>query len=349
MSHQLLLDQLQTAVVILNPQLQIDSVNAAAETLLDNSASRLRQQPFLSLFRSTSLNPQWLKQCLLEQQSVSDSEVVLELHNHHRLTVELLAQPLTVAPWQGHVLLEMRQIDQIQRINQEARQQQQLLAAQALVRGLAHEIKNPLGGLRGAAQLLERELDDEEQREYTRLIIAQADRLRGLVDRLLGPNQVPDKQWINPHKVLEHASRMVALENPELTLVRDYDPSLPDLWVAPDAIEQVVLNILQNAAQATDSRGKVTVRTRVLHQQTLYGRRYKQCAVIAISDDGPGIPPQLRETLFYPMVTGRANGTGLGLSIAQSLVHQHDGKIALNPESEHTEFLIYLPYHEAEA
>ena len=350
MPYQRLLNQLQTAVVILDPALHIEYINAAAETLLDNSASRLYQVPFLSLFRFTSMNPQWLSLCLHEQQSVSDSEVVLELQNQHKITVELAAQPLHSEPWRHHILLELRQVDQIRRISQETAQQHQLHAVQALVRGLAHEIKNPLGGLRGAAQLLARELPTPALTEYTDLIMAQADRLRHLVDRLLGPNRIIERELTNIHAVLEQVYQMVRLEAPAtVRLVRDYDPSIPELLMQADAIQQALLNIARNAIQAIAADGEVRFRTRVLHQETIYGKRIRQCLLVSIIDNGPGIDATIRDTLFYPMVTSRAEGTGLGLSIAQTMVQQHGGKIELSSEPGHTEFAIYLPYADATA
>ncbi len=341
------LDQLMTAVVVLDQELRINYMNAAAETILDGSRQRLQQYYFFSLFSYCSLAESTLKHALHEQQSVADSEVTLVFNDGQRMTIELNAQPLLDDSDETYVLLELRRMDQIQRINQEATQEQQLLAAQSMVRGMAHEIKNPLGGLRGAAQLLESELPDNELREYTTLIMNQADRLSNLVDRMLGSHQIPTSTMTNIHALLERVLQVAQLGAGErIAWVKDYDPSLPELAMAEEQLEQALLNVVMNACEALQEteQAQITVRTRIAHQQTLYGKRYRQCAVVVVQDNGPGVPDELRDTLFYPMVSGRAGGTGLGLSIAQSIIHSHAGKIEVQTEPQHTEFRIYLPY-----
>ena len=226
-----------------------------------------------------------------------------------------------------------------------AGQHAQQVAARDLVRGLAHEIKNPLGGLRGAAQLLSKALPDPALTEYTKVIIEQADRLRNLVDRLLGPQHPGMHVTESIHKVAERVVKLVSMELPDnVKLIRDYDPSLPELPHDPDQIEQVLLNIVRNALQALGPEGgEIVLRTRTAFQLTLHGVRYRLAARIDVEDNGPGIPPQLQDTLFYPMVSGREGGTGLGLSIARSLIDQHSGKIEFTSWPGHTEFSVYLP------
>ncbi|WP_241970484.1 nitrogen regulation protein NR(II) [Pseudidiomarina sediminum] len=346
-------DQLLTGIVQLDAHLHIRYMNAAAEAMLDGSRKRLLGAPFFSLFSFSSLEPDVLRHALRDVQSVSDSDVTWIFHDGQRVTVEFIAQPLL--PKHGaaqsatpQLLLELRQVDQIRRINQENAQQLQLQAAHSMVRGLAHEIKNPLGGLRGAAQLLASELPDDGLRDYTDLIMQQADRLRNLVDRMLGSHELPQRARTNVHEVIERVIAVAQLSaSAKITFERDYDPSLPELTMAADAIEQAILNVVINACDALASGGGViSLRTRVLHQQTLYGQRYRQCAVIEVQDNGPGVPDALKETLFYPMVSGRAGGTGLGLAITQNVVHQHAGKVELLSEPGQTRFLLYLPYIE---
>ncbi|CAB0151403.1 Nitrogen regulation protein NR(II) [Pseudidiomarina piscicola] len=345
-------DQLLTGIVQLNEQLHICYMNAAAETLLDGSRKRLLGTPLFGLFRFSSLAPEVVRQALRDKQSVSDSDVTWVFHDGQRVTVEFIAQPLRQNDGHQHVLLELRRVDQIRRINQENSQQQQLQAAHSMVRGLAHEIKNPLGGLRGAAQLLAGELGERPLLEYTDLIISQADRLRNLVDRMLGSHELPARAPTNVHEVIERVIAIAQLSAASgIQFERDYDPSLPELTVAADSIEQALLNVVMNAVEALTEAGRtedghVTVRTRVKHQQTLYGLRYRRCAVIEVQDNGPGVPEPLKETLFYPMVSGRAGGTGLGLAITQNAVHQHAGKIELLSEPHTTRFRLYLPYIE---
>jgi len=241
------------------------------------------------------------------------------------------------------VLLEFKQIDQQKQISLEVFQQQQWIAARDLIKGLAHEIKNPLGGLRGAAQLLNKELN-EEQQEYTAMIIEQADRLTNLVDRLLGPNQLPQIQAYNIHSVLEKVYQVVSYSNEQnVQLHRDYDPSIPSIECDQEKVQQAVLNIVNNAIQAIDENNTITLKTRIASNKNINGQRIKLAVQISIIDDGPGIPTKIQDTLFYPMVSGRSNGTGLGLSIAQTLVNQHHGKLSCHSQPGHTEFIILLP------
>jgi two-component system nitrogen regulation sensor histidine kinase GlnL len=244
------------------------------------------------------------------------------------------------------LLVEMRKIGQQRRLSQELNQHAQQQAAKLLVRGLAHEIKNPLGGLRGAAQLLERTLPDPSLTEYTQIIIEQADRLRALVDRLLGPQKPGQKKQENLHLILEKVRQLVDLEaNQSIEIERDYDPSLPEILMDAAQIEQALLNIVSNAGQIlrAQDNGQITIRTRTVHQANIHGQRCKLAARIEIIDNGPGIPADLQDTLFYPMVSGREGGTGLGLSIAQNLIDQHQGKIDVESWPGRTTFTIYLP------
>lgn len=346
-----LLDALLTAIIVLDEQLSIVYVNAAAEALLDHSARRLLHEPFASSYVSTTLSYSSLKNCFVQSQTVVNTEATFVLHSGHKVTVEVSVQawPDKQRNDPAQLLLELRQVDLQRQILQENTQRQQLYATQNLLRGMAHEIKNPLGGLRGAAQLLARQLTEPSLREYTDLIMAQADRLRQLIDRLLGPSRIEQPQPVNLHELLERVSLTVSYEyDQQLSIKRDYDPSLPLINGRTGALEQVFLNIVQNAAQASHGQCEITVKTRVEHQLTLYGKRYRQCAVIHIGDNGPGIAPELQGQVFYPMVSGSSTGTGLGLSLAHSLVHQHGGKIEFTSEPGDTCFIVFLPYRELE-
>ena len=368
-----LADQLTSAVLVLDANLNVCYANAAADAVFSGSSRRLIGAPIDSHLRYSSFDMNLLRSVANHQQSIADSDVSWVFHDGKAITVELNASVAHFPDLRNSVLLEVRQVDLIRRINQEQAQQHQREAAQQLVRGLAHEIKNPLGGIRGAAQLLHSELASAEQREFTQLIMAQSDRLRNLVDRLLGPNRPSARSPQNIHAVLQRVLDVVQLElrrsEPVCNVVisKDYDPSLPDLYISGDQIEQVLLNLVQNAIDAlrtedalrTDSNQsagaehepaaeqvekQLVIRTRVSHQETIYGKRYRQCALISVQDNGPGVAADLKDTLFYPLVTGRVGGTGLGLSIAQSLVHQHAGKIEVSSRPGHTEFTVVLPY-----
>lgn len=342
-----IIEQLVTAVLIVDQRGHIQFANASAETLLAGSSRRLQGAPLESLLRYSSLDFQLLHDALVNQQSLSDSDVVWVLHDGKQMTIELVVSPCVIGEEQNGQLFELRQVDLIRRLNQEQVQQHQLAAAQQLVRGLAHEIKNPLGGIRGAAQLLGAKLGSADLEDYTSLIIKQSDRLRELVDRLLGPNKPGARHAVNVHQLIERTLQIVNLDKPEhVQLSKDYDPSLPPIELVEHQIEQVLLNIINNAVQAVGAHGDIQVRTRVAHQETVYGKRYRQCLLLSVTDNGPGVPAELKDTLFYPLVSGREDGNGLGLSIAQSLVHQHAGKIEVSSRPGHSEFIIYLPYQE---
>ncbi|HFQ5292167.1 nitrogen regulation protein NR(II) [Vibrio vulnificus] len=339
-----ILSNMVTATLILDDELQIHYANPAAEQLFSQSAKRIVHHPLSQLIQHASLDLALLSQPLQSGQSITDSDVTFVVDGKP-LLLEVTVSPISIER-ELMLLMEMRKVDQQRRITQEMNQHAQQQAAKLLVRGLAHEIKNPLGGLRGAAQLLEKMLPDPSLTEYTQIIIEQADRLRALVDRLLGPQKPGKKQQTNLHQVLEKVRQLVELESEQtLVIERDYDPSLPDIYIDADQIEQAMLNIVSNASQilAHQEDGKISIRTRTVHQANIHGQRCKVAARIEIMDNGPGIPVALQDTLFYPMVSGREGGTGLGLSISQNLIDQHNGKIDVESWPGHTNFTIYLP------
>jgi two-component system nitrogen regulation sensor histidine kinase GlnL len=281
-----------------------------------------------------------MRNAMLTQQPYTERELELGLSSAsgHRITVDCTVTPLG----EGDLLLEIAQVDRHLRIAHEEHLLVQQRAARDLMRGMAHEIKNPLGGLRGAAQLLEAELHQDELKEYTRVIIGEADRLRNLVDRMLGPNNVPDNRDINIHQVLEHVRSLVDAEcYPGLELRREYDPSIPELVADAELLVQAILNLVRNAAQAGAS--EITLRSRTQRQFTIGHMRYKLVIRLDIIDNGPGVPPDMQSKIFYPMVTGRSDGTGLGLSIAQSLINAHNGIVEFSSEPGLTVFTIFLP------
>ena len=213
-----------------------------------------------------------------------------------------------------------------------------------MIRQLAHEIKNPLGGLRGAAQLLGKQLGNAELKEYTEVIISEADRLAGLVDTLLGPGGPPNKQLANVHEVIEYVVRLLEPElEAKLDVVRDYDAGLPTVKLDRDQIIQALINLMRNAATALEGCGSITLRTRAVMNFTIGETRHPVVATIDIEDDGPGIPPELQDSIFYPLVTSRPDGTGLGLSTAQDLISRHDGLIEFESRPGRTIFSIRIP------
>lgn len=343
--QQLLPGQLVTAVVILDHKFLIQYANPAAEALLNRSLNKLKDLAFEAIFSNTSIDNERLRQLMATGQEFTDNDVLLHIAGSHQFTAEITVSAVEFDR-QSHVLLEFKKIDQQKQISIEVFQQQQWESARDLIRGLAHEIKNPLGGLRGAAQLLHKELSSGQQ-EYTTMIIEQADRLTNLVDRLLGPNQLPNMTKQNIHLVLEKVNQLVSFNNPKkIKFIRDYDPSIPDVEFDQEKMQQAILNIVNNAVQAVDDSSHIYFKTRVTSNQTINGKRVKLSAQISIIDHGPGIPPHIQDTLFYPMVSGSPNGTGLGLSIAQTLINQHKGKLSCDSYPGRTEFIILLPLTE---
>ena len=243
------------------------------------------------------------------------------------------------------VIVEMVEIEQQTRQDREERLQDQVQANKELIRNLAHEIKNPLGGIRGAAQLLGMEVEDRALGEYTQVIIAEADRLQALVDRLLAPHRhARVEAELNIHEVFERVRKVVQAEYPQsLVIDRDYDASIPDMRGDKEQMIQVVLNLVRNAAQALEGQGRILLTTRVARQVTIVKQRHRLALDLHVIDNGPGIPESIRDRIFFPLVSGREGGSGLGLSLAQSFVQQHGGLIECESRPGRTDFRILLP------
>ncbi len=340
-----LFDSLSTAVAVLDANNCVMALNTAAEGLLGISANRALTRPFAGLTPGLDNIASLCARARAENQSFGE---MLRIMAPQRDGSELeLATRVSPAGDGSNetLIIELFDITQRHHLDRESALVAQRGVSQRMLRQLAHEIRNPLGGLRGAAQLLEGELDPS-LREFTRVIIGEADRLEGLVAGLLGPGGQPKLQRINLHEVLEHVARLVSSETPGLELVRDYDPSLPDLLLDRDQMTQAFLNLARNAAQANDGVGRVVLRTRVGTNQVLSNRVHRLVVVVDVEDDGPGVPEDIAETIFYPLVTGRKDGTGIGLPLAQELVNRHDGLIEFVSRPGKTIFSVSLPVSE---
>lgn len=266
-----------------------------------------------------------------------------EAHGDDRL-VDCRVSALQRPGRQDALLVEMTDMTRRTRISRENALLIQHGAGRQMIRQLAHEIKNPLGGLRGAAQLLERQLDSEELREYTQVIISEADRLANLVDTLLGPGGPPNKQLVNLHELIEYVLRLVEPElHGSIRLRRDYDPGLPEIELDRDQLVQALLNLVRNAVTALEGQGRITLRTRAMMNFTIGEIRHPVVASIEIEDDGPGIPKELQDSVFYPLVTSRPDGTGLGLPAAQELISRHGGLIEFESRPGRTVFQVRVP------
>ncbi len=339
-----ILEHLNEAVLLFDRQLKLTYINTSGEVLFADSARHLLGNSALELFKMVDSEQRLdLEQCLHMDEPLVDRELTLDIMNQS-ITVNFSATPVIHNDLVTEVIVELQPLDRHLRISKEEQLISQQTTVRMLVRGLAHEIKNPLGGLRGAAQLLDLELDDPELKEYTQIIIAESDRLQGLMDKMLGPNRLPNKALLNIHEVVERVRQLVHIEaNGKLSVIQDYDPSIPDVYADKNQLIQAVLNIVRNAVQAMEGSGVLTLKTRVCRQMTIGRKRNKLTAKIDIIDTGPGIDKEMMSKVFYPMITGRASGTGLGLSIAQSLINQHDGMIECDSQPGHTVFSIYLP------
>lgn len=346
--HRLLLDNLSTAVLLLNTELEISFINPAAEDLLAGSASRLGGAAISPLFAEPEKNIPALTEALANGQPFIQRQTPLQLPNNSHITVDYTATPFA-SDSQTLLLIEMQPMDRVMKINKEEALISAHDTSRNLIRGLAHEIKNPLGGIRGAAQLLSNDLEhDSELQEYTDIITAETNRLCNLVDRLLGPIHPPKFSSVNIHEVTEHVAALIEAETRgSISLVRNYDPSIPDIKGDKEQLIQAVLNILRNATQALQSGDQpqpcIHIKSRIQRQFTIGKIHHKVVCRLDIIDNGPGIPDDIVDRIFFPMISGRAEGSGLGLPIAQAAINLHQGLIECNNLPGRTTFSLYIP------
>ncbi len=336
-----LFDHLRTAIVVVDAAQRVRYLNSAAEALLEASAARVVGEPVSGVFEDMDEPASTICQARSSGQTLTKRQAQL-----HLASGTVLPADYSVTPFDDGVIIELEEIDHLLRINRDANAQAARETTRQLVRGLAHEIKNPLGGIRGAAQLLQRELSGEGYSDYTDVIISETDRLRSLVDRLLAPSTLVDRRPLNLYRVLERVLQLTEAETEgRVALERDYDPSLPELTGNADQLIQAFLNIARNACEALDGhpQARIQLRTRVIRNFNIANRPHRLVVRVEIIDNGPGIPPELISHLFFPMVSGRASGSGLGLSIAQAIVSQHGGAIECDSRPGETCFTVFLP------
>ena len=349
--HIHILDNLKTAILLVQPDLTVGYINSAAEALLEISGSRTLGEPVTHLFREHGDTAAGLREAIRAGSAYTKRETLLTLPSGQRITVDYAVSPVIQEGGKISLVLEIQPLDRMLRISREEGILSSQQNTRALVRGLAHEIKNPLGGLRGAAQLLARELPDSGGlKDYTNIIIEEADRLRNLVDQMLGPNKAPDKKPLNLHEVVERVRQLLEAEtHGNVRFLRDYDPSIPDLLGDKEQLIQAVLNIVRNAVEALSGMTTmpkiptIMLRTRSMRQFTIGTQHHRLVAKLDIVDNGPGVPRDLLETIFLPMVSGRSDGTGLGLSISQSIINRHHGLIECHSQPGSTTFSLYIP------
>ena len=343
-----MLDALTTGVLHVDQGGRVLHLNTAAEAMLSISRHRAAGRTLGELVSNEEEMGELLDRVLATRASCERREITLHTGSDasNRTIADVRLAPMEYADGTFGVVVELLDAAPRLRRYREQTLMQQHTASRTMTRQLAHEIKNPLGGLRGAAQLLARQLkNDSELAEYTDVIIREADRLSALVDNMLGPVSPPSMQPVNIHKLLDHLRRLLQAETSGTVVFEDdYDPSLPPVRVDKDQILQAMINLGRNAVQVLGGQGgTIRFRTRAATRVVLGGVQHALVARIDFEDDGPGVPDDLRDSLFYPLVTGRPDGTGLGLAIAQELVNRHGGLIELDPGAPVTRFSLYLP------
>jgi two-component system nitrogen regulation sensor histidine kinase GlnL len=348
------LDLLATAVMLVDEAGYVRYMNPAAENLFGLSNRNAEGAHLETVFKESFVLTTAVGYAREHNCSYSEHGLTLSANGHAVVHLSCTVTPVDLdPPYSGDgYLFEFRHTEQELKIAREERMLDQSEANRELIRNLAHEIKNPLGGIRGAAQLLDRELERPALHEYTQVIMKEADRLQLLMDRLLTPHRLPHPSQVNVHEVLERVRTVILAEFPDVQVRRDYDTSLPTIEGDREQLIQAMLNIARNAAQAitTNTRqqgkGEIRLHTRVARQVTLARKRHKHAIDVRIIDNGPGIPDAIRERIFYPLVSGREGGSGLGLTLAQNFISQHHGTVTFESRPGKTFFSILLPLTE---
>jgi two-component system nitrogen regulation sensor histidine kinase GlnL len=338
------LENLTTAVIVMVADGSITYMNSSAETLFGVSRNRAAGRPLAKLLPGLEKINELVARASKDQQSFG-LDLTFSVPHQDRMNIDVVVR---VSPFRSdgkeEFVAEFFDTTQWRQLDREKALISQHGASRRIIRQLAHEIRNPLGGIRGAAQLLERELPSPDLQEYTQVIIREADRLATLTSDLLGPTQKPTFRPANIHEVIEHVLLLIQGTAPDgIVIARDYDPSLPEVSVDRDQMIQALLNLCRNAIEAIGTEGTVTLRTRALRNHVIGERRYRMVLSVEIEDDGPGVQPDLKDSIFFPLVTGREGGAGLGLPLAQDLVSRHNGLIEFESEPGRTAFLVRLP------
>jgi two-component system, NtrC family, nitrogen regulation sensor histidine kinase GlnL len=354
-----ILENLNTVVILLSSDLRILYANPSAEMFFSLSLDRMHNRPASTILYHNNIFKK-LNDSIQSGRTFSEREVSIQVQQQDSI-VDMSITPLISTVNNKiktkEILLEITPQDRHLKISREEMLFSQQQISRELLRSMAHEVKNPLGGIRGAAQLLEQEFEPaineserlNELKEYTQVIIGEADRLKNLVDRMTGPKTKANKQWINIHSVTERVRTLMLADNELIVPIYfDYDPSIPDIYADSEQLIQAVLNLIKNAAQSiTECKNckdkKITIKTRIKRHYTIGPSYYNLVLKLDIIDTGPGIKSNILEHIFMPLITGRANGTGLGLSIAQSLLSQNKGLIECESEPGNTIFTVLLP------
>ena len=346
--NQSLLSELNTGIIILDTSLKVKFINPSATSILDTTEKSSMGQKIDQLFYEEPDGFYDFEESIDEKRSFTKTDAVLNLKRGNKVLCTYIVHPFSNSEETG-LLLEIinkeASSELIERYRMRANQQ----ISQDFVRGLAHEIKNPLSGIRGSAQLLRNKLSSENLREYTDIVIKQTDRLTALVDNILGPNKKPDFKYQNIHYPIENVLNLIENESgyENINIIKDFDPSIPDLYIDSYLIENSILNLTKNARDAlidaNTSGAEINIITRISHGEIIDGERNSTVCKISVVDNGPGIDDEIKDSIFFPMITGKDKGTGLGLSITQGIISQHKGNIHFTSEPDRTEFFINIP------
>jgi len=342
------LSELTTGIVILDASLKIKYINPSALSTLDTTEKNCVSQEIDQIFFEDPESVSSFRDALEKKHSFTKTDAVLNLKRGGKILCTYIVHPLSDENEPG-LLLEIVNKEASSELVERYRMKTNQQISQDVVRGLAHEIKNPLSGIRGSAQLLSNKLMNQELKEYTDIVIKQTDRLTTLVDNILGPNEKPDFKYQNIHYPIENVLSLIENEQSYegILITKDFDPSIPDLFIDSYLIENSILNLIKNAKEALEESNsanpKINIMTRVSHGEIIDGERNSTVCKISIIDNGPGIEEEIKDSIFFPMITGKDNGTGLGLSITQGIISQHKGNIHFSTEPSRTEFFINIP------
>tara|TARA_Y100000758_G_C16052898_1_gene422187 strand:- start:341 stop:1411 length:1071 start_codon:yes stop_codon:yes gene_type:complete len=339
-----IIDHLATSVLLFDENLHLVSINSAGESLLSMSSKRILGLTPEKIWPNTMFFSDMIRKSFQFVRTRIERGVEMGLINRDSVKVDCIFTPIVINDETKEIIVELVGVDTFVREMQEFNHQTVQKVANESVQGMAHEIKNPLGGIRGAAQLMEKELDDESLLEYTKIIINESDRLRNFLDRMMAANTYPVRSDTNIHEIIEYVISIIRVESSRnLHIEKDYDPSIPTINADREQLIQAVLNLLRNAVQATTNDERILLKTRIKRQITIQNKLNKLAIQLDIIDNGPGIPAEIESGAFYPMVTGHAEGTGLGLSIAQQLIQSHGGIINYERKENNTYFSILFP------
>ena len=339
-----IIDHLATSVLLFDENLHLVSINSAGESLLSMSSKRILGMTPEKIWPNTMFFSDMIRKSFQFVRTRIERGVEMGLINRDSVKVDCIFTPIVINDETKEIIVELVGVDTFVREMQEFNHQTVQKVANESVQGMAHEIKNPLGGIRGAAQLMEKELDDESLLEYTKIIINESDRLRNFLDRMMAANTYPVRSDTNIHEIIEYVISIIRVESSRnLHIEKDYDPSIPTINADREQLIQAVLNLLRNAVQATTNDERILLKTRIKRQITIQNKLNKLAIQLDIIDNGPGIPAEIESGAFYPMVTGHAEGTGLGLSIAQQLIQSHGGIINYERKENNTYFSILFP------